>query len=40
MEVIEGFLREGVEWPVIERATGVSKARFEQLKAQAEAMRE
>jgi len=28
VEVIEGFLREGVEWAVIERATGVNEAQF------------
>lgn len=40
VDVIEGLLREGVEWPVIERATGVSKAQFEQLKAQVDALNE
>lgn len=40
MEVIEGLLRDGIEWPVIERATGVSQAQFEQLKAPVESMRE
>jgi len=38
VEVIEGFLREGVEWPVIERATGVNEAQFQALKQQFEDM--
>lgn len=40
VQVIEGLLREGVEWPVIERATGVNEARFQALKQQIEAMHE
>jgi predicted transposase YdaD len=40
MEVIEGLLREGVEWPVIERATGVNEVQFQALKQQVEAMDE
>jgi predicted transposase/invertase (TIGR01784 family) len=40
VEVIEGFLREGVGWPVIERATGVNEAQFQALKQQVEAMNE
>jgi hypothetical protein len=28
VQVIEGLLREGVEWPVIERATGVNEVQF------------
>jgi hypothetical protein len=34
VEVIEGFLREGVEWSVIARATGVNEAQFQTLKQQ------
>ncbi len=40
VEVIEGFLREEVEWSVIERATGVSEAQFQALKQQVEDMNE
>ena len=40
VEVIEGFLREGVSWSVIERATGVSESQFEALKQQVEGMSE
>ena len=40
VEVIEGLLREGVEWAVIERATGVNEAQFQALKQQVEAMGE
>ncbi len=40
VEVIEGFLREEVQWSVIERATGVSEAQFQALKQQVEAMNE
>jgi predicted transposase YdaD len=40
VQVIEGLLREGVEWPVIERATGVNEAQFQALKQQVEAMHE
>ena len=32
VEVIEGFLREGVAWSVIERATGVNETQFQALK--------
>ena len=38
VEVIEGFLREGVEWSVIERATGVNEMQFHVLKQQVEEM--
>ena len=34
VEVIEGLLREGVEWAVIERATGVNETQFQALKRQ------
>jgi predicted transposase YdaD len=34
VRIIEGFLREGVEWSVIERATGVNETQFEALKQQ------
>ena len=40
VEVIEGFLREGVDWAVIERATGVNEVQFQALKQQVEAMNE
>lgn len=40
VEVIQGFLREGVAWSVIERATGVSEAQFQTLKQQVEEMNE
>src|SRR5215831_12668492 len=36
VEVIEGFLREGVEWAVIERATGINELQFQALKQQVE----
>jgi hypothetical protein len=36
VKVIEGFLQEGVEWSVIERATGVNEAQFQVLKQQVE----
>ncbi len=36
--MIEGLLREGVEWSVIERATGVNEAQFQALKQQVEDM--
>ena len=36
VEVIEGFLREGVAWSVIERATGVNETQFQALKQQIE----
>ena len=38
MEVIEGCLREGVAWSVIERATGVGEPQFQALKQQLEDM--
>ena len=34
VEVVEGFLRVGVSWEVIEAATGLNEARFQALKAQ------
>jgi predicted transposase YdaD len=40
VEVIEGLLREGVEWSVIERATGINEAQFQALKHQVEEMNE
>jgi hypothetical protein len=40
VRTIEGFLREGVEWSVIERATGVNEAQFQTLKQQVEDMTE
>jgi hypothetical protein len=40
VEVIEGLLREGVEWSVIERATGINEAQFQTLKQQVEEMNE
>lgn len=40
VRTIEGFLREGVEWSVIERATGVNEAQFQALKQQVEGMAE
>lgn len=40
VEVIEGRLREGMEWPAIERVTGVKEAQFQDLKQQVEAMHE
>ena len=40
VQVIEGLLREGVSWSVIERATGVGEAQFEALKRQVEGMSE
>jgi hypothetical protein len=40
VRTIEGFLREGVEWSVIERATGVNEAQFQALKQQVEGMTE
>ena len=38
VRMIEGFLREEVEWSVIERATGVNEAQFQALKQQVEDM--
>jgi predicted transposase/invertase (TIGR01784 family) len=40
VEVIEGLLREGMEWAAIERVTGVNKVQFQSLKQQVEAMKE
>jgi predicted transposase/invertase (TIGR01784 family) len=40
VEVIEGLLREGVEWAVIERATGVNETQFQALKQQIADMNE
>ncbi|ETW96161.1 MAG: hypothetical protein ETSY1_27750 [Candidatus Entotheonella factor] len=40
VEMIESFLREGVGWAVIERATGLNEAQFEALKQQVEALNE
>jgi hypothetical protein len=40
VEVINGLLREGMEWAAIERVTGVSEAQFQTLKQQVEAMNE
>jgi len=34
VEVIEGLLREGMEWAAIERVTGVNEAQFQALKQQ------
>lgn len=34
VEVVEGFLRVGVTWEVIEAATGLTEATFQELKAQ------
>jgi len=38
VEVIENLLREGLDWSVIERTTGVNEAQFEALKQQVEEM--
>lgn len=40
VQVIEGLLREGVAWSVIERATGVNETQFQTLKQQVEGMHE
>jgi predicted transposase/invertase (TIGR01784 family) len=40
VEVIEGLLREDMEWAAIERVTGVNEAQFQTLKQQVEAMKE
>ena len=40
VEVIEGFLREGVEWSLIERAIGVNETQFQALKQQVNDMPE
>ena len=34
VEVIEGLLREGMEWAAIERVTGVHETQFQALKQQ------
>ena len=34
VEMVEGFLRVGVTWEVIEAATGLTEADFQALKAQ------
>ena len=38
VEMIEGLLLEGVDWSVIERATGIDERQFEALKQQVESM--
>ncbi len=38
VEVIEGLLREGLEWAAIERVTGINEAQFQVLTQQVEAM--
>ena len=40
MEVIEGLLREGLRWPIMERVTGVNEAQFQGLKDQEDVMNE
>jgi predicted transposase/invertase (TIGR01784 family) len=40
VEVIEGLLREGVVWSVIERATGINEPQFQALKQHVDAMNE
>jgi hypothetical protein len=40
VRLIEGLLREGVEWSVVERATSINKAQFQVLKQQVEEMNE
>jgi hypothetical protein len=40
VEVIEGLLREGMEWAAIERVTGVNETQFQALKQQVETMNE
>ena len=34
VEVVEGFLRVGVAWDVIEAATGLTESKFQELKDQ------
>jgi hypothetical protein len=34
VETVDNLLQEGIEWPVIERVTGVNEAQFEELKQQ------
>ena len=38
--IIENLLREGTEWPMIEKVTEVNEAQFQALKQQVEAMTE
>ncbi len=38
VRIIENLLREGMEWLVIERVTGVNEAQFQALKQQVEGM--
>jgi len=40
VRIIENLLREGMEWLVIERVTGVNEAQFQALKQQVEGMNE
>jgi predicted transposase/invertase (TIGR01784 family) len=40
VRIIENLLQEGMEWPVIERVTGVNEAQFQALKQQVEGMNE
>lgn len=40
VNVIEGFLRAGATWAMIEEATGVNETQFQELKQQVEAMTE
>ncbi len=40
VKMIEGLLRERMEWPVIERVTGVNATQFQALKQQVEDMNE
>jgi len=40
VEVIEGLLREGMQWAAIERVTGVNETQFQALKQQVEEMGE
>lgn len=36
VDMIQGLLREGIEWPVIERVAGINEAQFQALKQQVE----
>jgi recombination-promoting nuclease RpnB len=38
VRIIENLLREGMEWPAIERITGVNETHFQALKRRLEAM--
>jgi hypothetical protein len=38
VRIIENLLREGMEWPAIERITGVNETHFQALKQRLEAM--